>query len=146
MRGHTLHVTRKMKENNGKMKKLEASLLKMLVRISSWLLISSVLELSFSLSLSISLSLSHTRGHLDFSWRTFGEVFYTGNFLARRQRKRRKEKEYMGISNYNGFFLHVTSCMYVFLTIFGMHGIRMWSLDNDMSLAWRIAWIDNGFS
>jgi len=33
--GHRLHVRRKMKENNGKLKKIEASLIKRLMRISS---------------------------------------------------------------------------------------------------------------
>jgi len=58
VKGHKLHVRRKMEENNGKMKKIEASLIKRLVRIISWLFIGSVLKLSFySVSLSYSLTL-----------------------------------------------------------------------------------------
>ena len=41
-------------------------------------------------------------------------------------------------------FLQVPSCMRVFLTSFGMHDICMWIIGHDLSLAWRIAWIDNG--
>ena len=52
-----------MKENNGKMKKIEASLLKRLLRISSWLFV------SFSLELSLILAPSHNLGHLEFTWR-----------------------------------------------------------------------------
>ena len=37
---------------------------------------------------------------------------------ARRKRKRRKAQENITINNYNGFFLQVSSCMYVFLTSF----------------------------
>ena len=46
MKGHRLHVRRKMKENNEKLKKIEASLIKRLKRISSWTFVSLVLELS----------------------------------------------------------------------------------------------------
>ena len=45
MKGHKLHVKRKMKENNGKMKKLEASRIKRYQRISLYIFVSSVLEL-----------------------------------------------------------------------------------------------------
>jgi len=34
VKGHKLHVRRKMKENNGKNKKIEASFIKRLMRIS----------------------------------------------------------------------------------------------------------------
>lgn len=34
MNGHRFHVRRKMKENNGKIKTIEASLIKRLMRIS----------------------------------------------------------------------------------------------------------------
>lgn len=44
------------------------------------------------------------------------------------------------------FFLQVLNCMYDFLTIFGMHSICMWFIGHDLSLAWRIVWIDNGFT
>jgi len=70
VKGHKLHVRRKMEENNGKMKKIEASLIKMLMRISSWLLISLVLELSF-----YSLSLSY-------SWPLRVSVEHSGRSLA----------------------------------------------------------------
>ena len=35
MKGHRLHVRIKMKENNGKLKKIEASMIKRILRISS---------------------------------------------------------------------------------------------------------------
>ena len=41
-------------------------------------------------------------------------------------------------------FLAGTSCMYVFLTSFGMHGICMWFVGCDLSWAWRMARIDSG--
>jgi len=50
------------------------------------------------------------------------------------------------INNYKGFLLQVSSCMYVFLIIFGMHGICMRFIGHDVSLAWAIVWIDSGFS
>ena len=43
-------------------------------------------------------------------------------------------------------FLQVPSCMYVFLTSFGMHGICMWFIGHDMSLTWRMDGIDSGFA
>ena len=43
------------------------------------------------------------------------------------------------------FFLQVPSCMYVVFTSFGMNEICMWILGHDLSLAWRIAWIESGF-
>ena len=65
---------------------------------------------------------------------------------TRRQRKSRKTQEDIGISSYNEFCLQVLSCMYVFLTSFGMHGICMWFIDHDLSLVWRIALIEIGFA
>jgi len=62
------------------------------------------------------------------------------------QRKSRKSQEDIRINNYNRFFLQVSSGMYVFLIIFGMHDICMWFIDHNLSLAWRISWIDSGFS
>ena len=41
-------------------------------------------------------------------------------------------------------FLQVSLCMYGFFPSFGMHGTCMWFLGCDLSLAWRISWIDNG--
>jgi len=35
VKGHRLHVRIKMKENNGKLKKIEASMIKRILRISS---------------------------------------------------------------------------------------------------------------
>ena len=56
-----------------------------------------------------------------------------------------KAQEDIGIRNYNEIFLQVPICMYVFLTSFGMHDICMWIIiGHDLSLAWRIVWIDNG--
>ena len=94
MKGHRLHVRRKMKENNGnyeknevkryrmhvtrKMKEIEASLIKILMRISGLDLVSSFLELSH-----YSLFLSHTLGYLEFSWSTFA---------LEQERKRRQDE------------------------------------------------------
>ena len=41
-------------------------------------------------------------------------------------------------------FLQVSSFMYGFFPSFCMHGICMWFLGCDMSLACRISWIDSG--
>ena len=96
-------------------------------------------------SLSLSLfSLSYSwilRVFLEHSWR----VWHTWIFGARRQRKGRKAQEDIGINNYNEIFLKVPSCMYVFLTSFGMHCTCMWFLGCELSLAWKIIWIDSGF-
>lgn len=100
----------------------------------------------FSLELShYFLSLSYSwilRVFLEHSWR----VCHTFIFGARRQRKSRKVQEDIKIRNYIIFFLQVLGCMYVFLTSFGMHGICMWFIGHDLSLAWRMAWIDSVFS
>jgi len=45
VKGDRLHVRRKLKENRGKTKKLEAPILKRILRISLGLLVSLVLEL-----------------------------------------------------------------------------------------------------
>jgi len=55
-------------------------------------------------------------------------------------------QENIGISSYIRFFLQVTSCMYDFLTSFGMHGLCMCFIGHDMSLASSISRIDSGFS
>jgi len=83
VKGHRLHVRRKLKENNGKMKKIEASSIKRLPRINTQIFVSSVLELS-------PFSLSHTLGNLEFSWRTLGGVWHTWRFGERRQIKSMK--------------------------------------------------------
>ena len=82
------------------MKKIEASLIKRLLRISGEGLISLFLEVShYSLS-SILLVL---RVFLEHSWR----VWHTWILGARRKRKRRKVQEGIGINNYIRF-----SCRY----------------------------------
>ena len=53
-------------------------------------------------------------------------------------------QEEIRISSDSGIFLQVLSFMYVLFTIFGTHGLYMWIIGHDLSLAWRIAWIDNG--
>jgi len=53
--------------------------------------------------------------------------------------KRRKVQEDIRINNYNMFFLQVSIFIYGFLTSFGIHGICMWFIGHDLSLAWRIA-------
>ncbi len=90
------------------------------------------------------LSLSHPCGHLKVLGALLEECGIV-SFGERRKRKSRKSQEDTGISSYNVFFLQVSSCMYDFLYILGMHGICMWLFGYDLSLAWRIAWIDNGF-
>ena len=55
MKGHMLHVRRKMKENNGKLKKIEASLIKRAFEDQLVPFVSSVLEFSL-----YSLSLTHS--------------------------------------------------------------------------------------
>ena len=120
------------------MKKIQASLIKMLMRISSQLFVSSILELSLY-------SLSHNIAHLEFlehCWRTLGILW----IWSRRKRKSKKAQGNIGINNYNEFFLQVMSCMHDFITIFDMHGICMWLLGYGLSLAWRIAWNENCFS
>ena len=93
-------------------------------------------------SLSLSLILLDTQIFLEHSQRSVAYVA----FGVRRQRKIMKVQEDIRISNYNKFCLQVLSCMYDFLASFGMHGICRWLFGYDMSLAWRIPQIDNGFS
>ena len=86
---HRLHVRRKMKENNGKLKKIEASLIKKFMRINSQPDVSSILELS----------LSH-------SWtlRVFLEHFNFGSRKTKKAKRKAKIKQgRAGSSNYNGF-------------------------------------------
>jgi len=71
-------------------------------------------------------------------------VWHTWIFGERRKRKSTKAQEDIGINNYNEIFLQVPSCMYVFLTSFGMHAICMWIISHDLLLAWRVSWIDSG--
>lgn len=69
VKGHGLHVTRKMKENNVKLKKKEASLIKRLMRISWYL--SSIKPFCFFSFGALSLfSLSLTLGNLENYWST----------------------------------------------------------------------------
>ena len=70
-------------------------------------------------------------------------------YLDTWRKKAKEEKESSGghqDQQLHQVCLQVLSCMYVFFTSFGMHGIGMWFIGHDMSLAWRIAWIDNGFA
>jgi len=86
-------------------------------------------------SLLFSLSYSWTlRVFFEHSWR----VWNTWSFLARRKRKSKKVQEGIGINNKNGFCLELLSCMYVFLTSFGMHGTCIWFMGHDLSLTWKI--------
>jgi len=79
----------KLKENNGKMKKIEASMIKRLMRISSQLL--SVLAWS-----PIFYSLSHTLAHLDFSWSTLEALWHTLDLEQEGKGRARKCKRTMG--------------------------------------------------
>ena len=83
MKGHMFHVRRKMKENNGKLKKIEDSSLKRLMRMRWYLL-----SFHFRNSLFI-LSLSH-------SWilRVFMDHFNIGSKKEKKaKRKKRSIKE-----------------------------------------------------
>jgi len=99
-------------------------------------LVSSVLELSiFSLSLSYSWT--------EFSWSTLEECGILGVLEQEGKGREGKCKRTSGINSYNGFSLQVSSCVYLFLTSFGMHGICMWFVGFDLSLAWRMVGIDS---
>ena len=54
-------------------------------------------------------------------------------------------RENIKINNYSKFCLQIPSCMYVFLTSFGMHGICMWFANCDLSWAWSVVGNDSGF-
>ena len=58
MKGHRFHVRKKMKENNGKLNKLEAALIKRILRINWYLFL--VQFWSSLIIISLSLSLGHT--------------------------------------------------------------------------------------
>ena len=95
------------------MKKIEASLIKRLSRISGKDLVSLDLKLShYSLSLSYSLTL-----------RFFLEHFGIG---ARKAKKARGSKDQVGKGRIKWLqqgLLQVSTCMCIFLARFGMHGI-----------------------
>ena len=93
MKGHKLHVRRKLKENNVKLKKIEASLIKELMRISWYLFVSSILELSL-FSLSHSWTLRVFLEHSNIGSRKAKEV-------PRRQRKAKIKQRRVGLSDYN---------------------------------------------
>ena len=86
--------------------------------------------------------LSHTLAHVDRSW----------SILEARWIWRKKAKESMKvqgdseISSHNWIALKVLSCVYDLIASFGMHVLCMWLFGYDFSLAWRIFWIDSGFS
>jgi len=88
------------------------------------------------------LSLSHTIGDLEFSWSTLGGCGILG-FLEKEGKGRPGKCK--RASTLTQFFLQVPSRMYDFITSFGMHGMCMWIIDHDMSLAWRISYIYNLF-
>ena len=60
--------------------------------------------------------------------------------------KSREAQQDIGFNSYRWISLQVSSCMYGFLDSFGMQGTCMWLLGYDLSLAWRISWIDSGFT
>lgn len=102
-------------------------------------------QISFIALILFSLSPSYSwtfKVFLEHSWR----VWHTCMVRERRQRKSRKAQEDIENGSYNKFCLQVSSCMYVFLTSFCMHGICMWCRGYDMSLAWRISQIDSVFA
>ena len=117
------------------MKKIEASLIKRLMRISGQDLVSSVLELSH-----YSLSLSHTLGHLEFSWRTLA----LEQDKQRRQGEARIKQGKAGSNSYNRvhcryqlacvFSLLDLECMGLHVFLF-YHGMGLAKCDSIFSLA-----------
>ena len=92
MKGHRFHVKRKIKEKLSKFKKIEASMIKRLLRISSHNFFSSSLELSL---------FSHTLAHLEHSWSTL--ALEKGKQKEEKERKEKKisRKEELYSSCYN---------------------------------------------
>jgi hypothetical protein len=83
------------------------------------------LSVQFWSSLIISLSLSHTLGYLEFSWSTLGGCGILG-FWSKKAKEEQESARGHRDQQLHQIFLQVPSCMYVFLTSFGMHGICMW--------------------
>ena len=75
----------KLKEKWRKMKKIQASVIKGLMKISSQTFNSFILELSSILSL------SHTLSHLEYSWITLAYII----FGERRQRRKENAREHV---------------------------------------------------
>ena len=105
VKGRRFDVRRKMKESNGKMKKIEATLIKMLMRIN-WYLFS----IQFWSSLSI-LSLTH-------SWtlRVFLEHFSIGS----RKEKKEKRKENIKKGRAGSSIYNKITCRYRFACMISM--------------------------
>ena len=93
---------------------------------------------------SLLFSLSHTLGFLEFSWSTLGGCGILG-FLEKEGKGRAGKHKRELASVATSDCLQVLSCMYDFFTSFGMHDTCMWFLGYDLSLEWRISWIDNRF-
>ena len=126
------------------MKRIEASLIKRPMRISGKAFVSSTFcEFNFgALSLfSLSLILLNTQIFLE-------ELLVGVEYLYSWSKKAKEEQESTRghqDQQLHHIFLQVTSCMYVsFITLY-MHGIWMWFIGSDMSLAWRMVEIDSGF-
>ena len=99
MKGHIFHVRRQMKQNNVKLKKLEARIIKIHQRISWYPFVNLVLELVLREKTS-----------------------------AKRRRKVKETKDQarkIWIKQLQQEYLQVTSCMYDFLAGFGVHGMCM---------------------
>ena len=108
------------------MKKIEASLIKSLMRISGQDLVSLALELSHY-------SLSHTLGYLEFSGRNLGGRGVLG-FLEQEGKGRVGKHRRVSTLVATSYCLQVPNCMYDSFTSFGMHGTCMWFLGCDLSL------------
>ncbi len=95
--------------------------------------------------LSYILSLSYFSIHRVFLEHSWSSLAYL-EFWSKKAKEEKESTRGHRDQQRQCVFLAGTECMYVFLTSFGMHGICMWFLGYDMSLAWRISWIDNGFA
>ena len=80
------------------MKKIEASLIKRILRMSSQNFVSSVLELSLYY-----LPLSYTLGHLEFSWSTLGECGILGVLEQEGKGRAGKHNRTLGLATTMGF-------------------------------------------
>jgi len=89
-------------------------------------------------------SLSHTLGDLEFSRNTLGGYDILG-FLEKEGKGREGKCKRSSRSETTSDFLAGTKFHVFFFTSFGMHGICTKILGHDLSLTWRISWIDSGF-
>ena len=98
------------------MNKIEVSLIKRLLKVSSQIFV------SFNLDLAL-YSLSYTLIHLEYSWSTL--TLEEGKKRKDEERRSKDQTRRVGSSNYNEISLKVSSCMYDFSASFGIHGTCM---------------------